>query len=196
MLKVGITGGIGSGKSTVAEVFRLLGIPVYFADEAAKNLMQDDENVRAAIKNLFGDEAYPDGKLDRRFISSYVFNNPAKLRELNAIVHPATIQAGKDWLGKQTTAYTLKEAAILFESGSNADLDKVIGVYSPEELRIQRVMKRDGVTMEKVKERMANQMNEDEKMALCDFVIKNDETELIIPQVIAIHKTLLKIAAD
>lgn len=191
MLKVGITGGIGSGKSTVCQVFHTLGIPVFNADHAARWLMENDPEMIAGIKQLFGAEAYTGQQLNRPFIASVVFNDRQKLEALNALTHPATIAYGKRWMETQTTAYAIKEAAIFFESGSNKEVDVMIGVYAPEEIRLQRAMQRDHVSMEKIKERMAKQMNEEEKMKLCDYVITNDESNAVIPQVLLLHEILL-----
>jgi dephospho-CoA kinase len=193
VLKVGLTGGIGSGKSTVAAIFEVIGIPVYYADAAAKRLMNENQTLKLQIIQLFGDEAYKNGQLDRAFIASRVFNDAGKLEELNKIVHPITISDAEKWMAEQKGHYAIKEAAIIFESGSNSSLDKVIGVFAPEDTRVKRVMERDNVTAENVKKRMSNQMNEDAKMQLCDYVIYNDETRFLIPQVIAIHQQLLEI---
>lgn len=192
MLLIGLTGGIGSGKTTVAKVFEVLGIPVYYADEQAKRIMNEDELVREKIKTLFGEESYEKGKLNRSYIASIVFKDAEKLRLLNSVVHPATIADGEQWMKMQTTPYAIKEAALIFESGSNKQLDYVIGVSSPGQLRMARVMARDSITDAEVKRRMQNQMPEEEKINLCDFVIVNDEQQLIIPQVLEIHGTLVQ----
>ena len=191
MLKIGITGGIGSGKSTVAKIFEVLGIPVYYADEAAKKLMNEDELLKAKLITAFSDEVYTAGKLNRGYLSSLVFKDAAKLRLLNSIVHPAVIAAADNWLQLQTTPYALKEAALLFESGAQEHLDKVIGVSAPKALRINRVMKRDNVTREEVIARMDKQVDENIKMKLCDFIIINNDQEMLIPQVVALHQQLL-----
>jgi dephospho-CoA kinase len=188
MLKIGLTGGIGSGKSTVAKVFETLGVPVYYADDAAKSLMNTDENLKAAIVQHFGAESYSNGQLNRKFIATIVFNNKEKLDLLNTLIHPATIKDAADWMAKQTAAYTIKEAALLFESGSAENLDYVIGVYAPQHIRIKRVMNRDGVSADEVKKRINRQINEEMKMKLCDFVIRNDDSELVLPQVMAMDK--------
>ena len=185
ILKVGITGGIGSGKTTIAKVFEVLGIPVYYADDEAKRLMKEK------IQYHFGKECYLDGKLNRKWLSNLVFNNDEKLSLLNRIVHPATILAAQVWMQQQTTPYALKEAALIFETGSQQQLDYVIGVFTPVPMRIQRVIQRDGLSREEVKNRMEKQMEETTKMRLCDFIITNDEQELVIPQVLAIHEILL-----
>lgn len=192
MLKVGITGGIGSGKTTVCQVFETLGIPVFYADAAAKYLMNNDPLLIKKITELFGESAYIDQQLDRSYISSKAFTNPELLKQLNAIVHPATINYGDKWMKKQTTQYVLKEAAIFFESGTYKQMDLIIGVYANKETRLQRVMQRSDMTKEEVEERMAQQMNEEEKMKRCDYVINNNDQDIIIPQVLQLHEELLK----
>jgi dephospho-CoA kinase len=188
MLRIGITGGIGSGKSTVSKIFEVLGVPVYYADDASKRLMNEDEELKEKLRSVFGEGVYVDGKLNRQYLSSIVFNDPLKLALLNSIVHPATIKDAEDWMLQQTAPYAIKEAALIFESGSQEHLDKVIGVYAPAAVRIHRVMQRDNVTKEEVLGRMSKQIDEDIKMRLCDYVIKNDEQELLIPQVIKLHE--------
>ncbi len=192
MLKIGLTGGIGSGKSTVAKVFETLGIPVYYADNAAKLLMNEDPILKANIISLFGDNAYQDGQLNRPHIASIVFNDPVKLEQLNSWVHPATIQAAESWMHQQNSPYAIKEAALIFESGAQEQLDFVIGVKAPLALRIQRTIQRDGITREEVLMRMQRQLEESMKMKLCDFIIVNDEQQLIIPQVLALHEKLIQ----
>lgn len=188
---VGITGGIGSGKSVVCRVFATLGIPVFSADDAARYLMEHDKKVQTAILELLGTGAYSDGKLNRMYVSEKVYGNKEKLQQLNAIVHPATIAFGKQWMAAQTAPYTIKEAAIFFESGSHAAMDVMIGVYAPKELRIKRAMERSALSREKVESIMAQQMDEDEKMKRCDHVITNDDLEPLIPQVLSLHETLI-----
>jgi dephospho-CoA kinase len=195
MLKIGITGGIGSGKSTVAKIFSLLGIPVYYADTMAKEIMQTDETLIRQIKAHFGDNIYDSHHvLDRAALSKIVFNDAGKLALLNSLVHPATMRHSDEWADKQTAPYILREAALLFESGSSQSLDKIIGVHAPQPLRINRVMKRDQVSRNEVFARMHKQIDETIKMKLCDYIIRNDEQEMVIPQVLALHKTLLQIA--
>jgi dephospho-CoA kinase len=194
MLRIGITGGIGSGKSTVAKVFEVLGVPVYYADDAGKRLMNTNKELQEKIINHFGAAAYPDNILNRKYLADIVFTSPGKLALLNSIVHPATIADAEQWMQNQTSPYAIKEAAIIFESGAQGFLDHVIGVYAPAALRIQRSMHRDNISREEVLTRMNKQIDETIKMRLCDFVITNDEQELVIPQVMALHQQLLSMA--
>lgn len=189
---IGLTGGIGSGKSTVAEVFATLGIPVFNADAVAKGLMNNDPILKLKLIELFGDNVFVNGQLDRNFLSKIVFSDPLQLERLNAVVHPITIQASKDWAAKQNTPYVIKEAALVFESGSGEGLAGVIGISAPLHLRIHRVMQRDNCTKQEVEKRMQNQISETVKMKLCDWVIVNDDQVLVVPQVVALHEKLLK----
>lgn len=191
MLQIGLTGGIGSGKSTVAEIFTVLGIPVFDADTQAKFIMETNEALASSIKHAFGAESFVKGKLNRSYLANAVFNDAEKLKQLNALVHPVTILEAKKWMQKQKAPYVIKEAALLFEAGSAANLNYVIGVSSPEETRIKRVMERDKASREQVLSRINRQMDEIEKMKLCDFVIKNNEEELLIPQVLQLHNKFL-----
>jgi dephospho-CoA kinase len=195
-LRIGLTGGIGSGKSTVARVFEVLGVPVYYADLAARELVNTDAGLRREIIDAFGEGSYINDKLNRAYIADIVFKDPAKLAILNQLTHPVTIRDANDWMEKQSSSYTIKEAALIFESGSSAHLDYIVGVYAPAPLRLLRIMRRDNTTKEKVLERMGRQIDEDIKMKLCDFVITNDEEHFLIPQVVKIHERLLAIAAE
>ena len=194
MIKVGLTGGIGSGKSTAARVFEVLGIPVYYADDAAKKLMNEDEDLKEKIQLQFGNEVYKNGKLDKKYLADIVFTSPEKLALLNALVHPATLKDADKWMEKNTTPYCIKEAALIFDSGAQQNLDYVIGVTAPSPLRILRTMNRDGITREEVIARMDKQMDDTIKMKLCDFIIKNDEQEMLLPQILQLHKKILKLA--
>jgi dephospho-CoA kinase len=193
MLKVGLTGGIGSGKSTVAKIFEVLGIPVYYADDRAKYLMNNDATLQQQLIKHFGEETYKNGTLNRAYISTLVFNNPAKLELLNSMVHPITIADAAAWMQLQHTTYCIKEAALIFESGAQQNLDIIIGVTAAKEVKIQRVMQRDNVDRETILARMDKQINDDIKMHLCNYVINNDEEQLLIPQVIKVHETILKL---
>lgn len=191
MFKIGLTGGIGSGKSAVANIFKVFGIPVFDADSEAKLIMEKDEQLVLSILKIFGKESYTGKTLNRKYIANIVFNDPEKLKQLNALVHPAAIQAAADWMSQQTAPYALKEAALLFESNSARYLDYVIGVFAPQNLRIKRVMERDNVSREQALARMNQQMDEEKKMKLCDFVVVNDEQQLVIPQVLELHEKFL-----
>ena len=185
---IGLTGGIGSGKTTVANLFASLGIPVFNADDAAKQLMQNSPIIKNQLIQQFGDKVYEQGQLNKSYLASIVFADPEKLAILNSIVHPVTIQAALDWAQQQTSPYVIKEAALIFESNASEGLDFVIGVTAPLALRIERVMKRDQCTQAEVEKRMQHQISDAIKMKLCDKVIVNDDVQLITPQVIAIHE--------
>lgn len=191
-LRIGLTGGIGSGKSMVAKIFTLLGIPVFNADRAAKEVMETDAGLRKAIIDKFGSEAYTGCHLNRKYLANIVFNDPRQLEALNSLVHPYTIAAAEKWAMEQNAPYTVKEAALFFEAGSAIGFDYMIGVYAPQYLRIKRVMDRDGITKEEVTARMQKQIQEEIKMRLCDFVILNDDQNLLIPQVLKLHEQFLK----
>jgi dephospho-CoA kinase len=193
MLKVGITGNIGSGKTTVSRIFEVLGIPVFYADIAAKNVMVKDEILITAIKKAFGDTSYfEDGSLNRKHIAGIVFNDEKELALLNSIVHPAVFRAFDSWVAQHRGApYVLKEAALLFESDSYKMCDKTIMVTAPLQMRIQRVAKRDGLSEADIINRENKQFSENKKVGLADFVIRNDNSELVIPQVMRLHKQFL-----
>jgi dephospho-CoA kinase len=191
MLKAGLTGGIGSGKSLVAEMFSILGIPVLNADATARFLTDTDAALKAAITVLFGEAIYQNGRLNRPFLASLVFNDKAQLQKLNNLVHPATVAYGQQWFKQQKDVpYVLKEAAIFFESGTYVEMDLMIGVSAPLELRLKRAMERDNITETEVRRRMDNQMDEAEKMKRCDYIIHNDGSQSVIQQVLKIHEAL------
>ena len=187
---IGLTGGIGSGKSVVAKVFATLGIPVFNADDEAKRIMQTSPEIKTKLIQQFGTDIYNEHGLDKEKLAAIVFNDPFQLQLLNAIVHPVTIQAAKDWAAKQTSPYVIKEAALIFESGAADGLLKVIGVTAPLSLRIHSVMQRDGITKDQVDTRMRNQISDTIKMRLCDYVIENNNQQMVIPQVIEIDKAI------
>ncbi len=191
MLVVGLTGGIGCGKTTVARIFSCLGIPVFNADKVAKMLMEQDERIVQAVTKTFGDQAYLNGVLNRAYISNIVFSNSYQLDLLNSIVHPVVIQAGAAWAAQQNSPYVIKEAALMFESGSVASTNFVIGVDAPLALRTLRVMRRDALSKQAVEARMQQQITASLKMKLCDAVIHNNEVSLLLPQVLQLHQQLL-----
>jgi len=190
---IGITGGIGSGKSTVCKVFEVLGARTYYADDRAKWLMVNDSSLIAGIKKLFGEEAYKNGNLDRTHIAKMAFENAALLQSLNELVHPAVAKDVNKWIeSNQDAKILLKEAALLFETGSYKELDQNVLVTAEEEVRIQRVLARDSHrTEEDVKNIIAKQMSDSEKMKLADFVIENDGSQSLIKQVMQIHQSIV-----
>lgn len=195
MTIVGLTGGIGSGKSTVAKFFEDLGIPVYVADVEAKRLMNSSKVIRRKLIGLFGEETYENGSLNRPYIASKIFNDKQLLEQMNAIVHPKVASDFKKWAKRQTSDYIIKEAAIIFEIGAEAQYDAIITVIAPEHERIQRVIKRDSTTAQKVKSIIKNQMPDEEKADRSDFVIINDTLQHARTQVLEIHKKLLSASA-
>jgi len=192
MYKVGITGGIGSGKSTVCGILEALGVPVYYADVEARRLMNEDEGLREDIRDLLGGQVYREGRLDTRMVAQRVFGDTTLLGELNKLVHPAVRRDFQSWIKSIDSApYVVEEAAILFESGSHAFLDLNVLVYAPLELRMSRVMNRDGVSREEVEKRMARQMDEEEKKKRADIVVLNDEKDMLLPRVVSLHHDIL-----
>lgn len=189
-LRIGLTGGIGSGKSTVAKVFEILSIPVFYADAVAKEIMNSDAGLRQQLTDAFGEQIYLNDVLNRACLASIVFNDAYQLERLNAIVHPATIAAAERWFAQQATPYVIKEAALLFESGSAGGLDYIIGVSAPQAVRIQRTMKRDGISREQVIKRIDKQIDDPIKMKLCDFVVVNNEQQMLLPQVLELNRML------
>ena len=186
MKKIGLTGGIGVGKTYVSKIFQKMGIPIFNADEQAKKCMVDDANLKAAVQLAFGENMYLKGVLQKEALAKIVFNNTEALAELNALVHPIVKQKFEDWCSLQSTSMVIKEAAILFESDAHLGLDSVVCVSAPENLRIERVQKRDGSSVEQIQSRMSKQMPQAEKEELADFLIVNDQVQLLLPQVLAI----------
>ncbi|WP_316842270.1 dephospho-CoA kinase [Pedobacter gandavensis] len=196
MLKIGITGGIGSGKTTVCRVFETLGIPVFYADTVAKQIMVMDPILVQGVKDTFGKESYTaEGLLNNKHIAGIVFNQLAELEKLNQLVHPAVFRAFDKWLAQVSpnVPYILKEAALLFESGSYQMCDRNVLVIAPIETRLQRVMERDGVTEEQVRARMDKQLSDEEKAKMADMLIHNNETDSLITQVMDLHRQFLNI---
>lgn len=191
MIKVGITGGIGTGKSIVSKIFNTFGIPTLDMDSLAKNLMNTETSLIESLKNHFGKDIYQDNKIDRKKLASIVFNDKKQLEALNKIVHPITIQYSIDWMNAQKSPYAIKEAAIMIESNSYKDLDFIIGIDAPLDLRIQRVIKRDVTNEEEVLARINKQMDNTEKMSYCDFVILNDDKLSLLEQSFHIHQKIL-----
>ena len=193
-LLVGITGGIGSGKSTVCKLFSLLGVPVYTADDRAKWLMNHDSPLKEKILAAFGSESYlSNGELNRAYLAASVFSNPEKVSALNALVHPAVRKDFMDWVSQQTAPYLIKEAALLFETGAAKELDCVINVSSPLRVRMARVLLRDPQrTEEQVNQIIDQQLPDEEKNERADFSIKNTDNKLLLPQVITLHEQLLR----
>jgi len=193
MKKIGITGGIGVGKSTASAVFKLLGIPVYDADTRAKWLMSNDEILVQSVKNTFGEEAYVNGILNNQYLASIVFSDPVKVETLNKLVHPRVGEDFKNWTAQQyNVPYVLKEAALLYEANSWKELDKIIVVTAPLELRINRVLKRDPHRdRQQVLDIIQRQMPEEEKISKADFCLYNNEETSLIQQIIDIHNQLI-----
>ncbi|MDQ8005159.1 MAG: dephospho-CoA kinase [Pedobacter sp.] len=194
MLKIGITGGIGSGKTTICKVFETLGIPIFYADTVAKQIMTTDQILMDGVRATFGEESYLEGNiLNNKHIANIVFNNEKELIKLNALVHPAVFRAFDEWDAKlpKHLPYSIKEAALLFESGSYEMCDKNILVTSPHALKIERVTKRDKVSEEQVLARMGKQFTDKQKLKLADYLIENNESKSIILQVLDLHQQFL-----
>jgi dephospho-CoA kinase len=192
MLKLGLTGGIGSGKTLVCQIIEKLSVPVYYADRAARELMNSDADLKESIRSMFGDQAYSKEGLDRQYVASSVFGDHDKLSRLNSLVHPAVRKDFFRWTEQhRESPYVVEEAAILFESGASVEMDQTVLVYAPEELRISRVMKRDGRSREDVLKRMEHQLSEEEKMKKADHILTNDGVQMLLPQVIELHNKIL-----
>jgi dephospho-CoA kinase len=192
MLKIGLTGGIGSGKSTVCTLFMTLGIPVFFSDEVAKTILNNNLQVKDELQELFGASIYDSyGMLNRKMLGAIVFAKPEALSKLNHIVHPLVRTAFLNWVEIQKSPYIIKEAAILIESGAYRDVDAIVSVYAPEPTRIRRVMAREGVALEAVEARIKRQMPEKEKLKHSDYILYNDGVQLLLPQVLKLHSSFL-----
>lgn len=196
MFNIGITGGIGSGKTTICKIFETLGVPVFYADTVAKSIMISDEILINEVKSAFGSRSYfEDGSLNNKHIASIVFNDAAQLARLNGMVHPAVFRAFDVWVAElpEHIPYTLKEAALLFESGSYKMNHKNILVIAPHQLKLNRVMKRDQATVAQVQSRMDKQLSDEQKLALADYTIYNDESHSLIAQVMDLHQQFLNL---
>lgn len=193
LLSIGITGGIGSGKSTVANIFSLLGVPLYNADNRAKWLMKNDNELINNISNYFGPDSYKDDQLNRQYLAEKVFKDENLVKKLNSFVHPAVAKDFAEWSSRYTTGYVLKEAALLFETGSYKELDSTILITSPRELKIKRIIDRDPQrSLEQIENIISRQMVVEEAKAKADYVIINDDSALLIPQVLELHSVLQK----
>ncbi len=190
-MKLGITGGIGSGKTSVCRVFNVLGIPFFSADPEAQLIMNQDKNIISGINKIAGKSLYPDGNLDRMELASLIFTNPDILKKVNSLVHPAVFEQFKRWTEAQNAPYVIMEAAILFESGASKLVDRVATVIAPIEERISRVTLRNKLTREQVMERIKNQLEDKERIKMSDYVINNSENEMIIPTILKIHEDIM-----
>ena len=190
-MKLGITGGIGSGKTSVCRVFGVLGIPVFSADPEAQIIMNTDRSVMDGINEIAGMNLYQDDKLNKAELASLIFHDPELLKRVNSLVHPVVFEHFREWAGIQTTPYVIMEAAILFESGASNLVDRVATVVAPVEERISRVILRNKLTREQVVDRIKNQIDDEERIRLSDYVINNSENEMIIPVILGIHEDIL-----
>ncbi|HBH83670.1 MAG: dephospho-CoA kinase [Bacteroidetes bacterium GWE2_41_25] len=191
-IKLGVTGGIGSGKTSVCRVFSVLGIPVFSADTVAREVMDIDTGIILRINTIVGKNLYSDGSLDRNELAKLIFNNKKLLEKVNSLVHPVVFSRFREWEKKQLTPYVIMEAAILFESGGSEVVDRIITVVAPIEERVGRVIHRSDLTREQVMERMRNQMSDSDRIKHSDYVIQNSENDMIIPSVLRIHEDILK----
>lgn len=191
-MKVGITGGIGSGKSSVCKVFGTFGIPVFEADEEARKITESDRRVKKRLCKIAGTDLYSSGTLDRKLLASLIFNDKSKLEEVNLLIHPLVFKVFDEWAGNQEAPYVIMEAAILFESGAHRLVDKTIVVTAPDDERLGRVSSRSGLTITEVSERMRNQDSQEELASRADYVIRNSDRDLVLPAILEIHEDILK----
>lgn len=190
-MKLGITGGIGSGKTSVCKVFNVLGIPVFSADPEAREIMDNDRIIKREINEIVGKNIYPGGQLNRMELASLIFNNRDLLEKVNSLVHPVVFEHFNCWAEKQTTPYVIMEAAILFESGASKLVDRIATIVAPVEERISRVTRRNKLNRDQVMERIKNQMTDEERIKMSDYVINNSENNMIIPVILRINEDLL-----
>ncbi|MBK8883125.1 MAG: dephospho-CoA kinase [Bacteroidales bacterium] len=191
-LKLGVTGGIGSGKTSVCKVFNVLGIPVFSADRIARDIMDSDEDIIKKINSVTGKDLYSNGFLDRMALAALIFNNSDMLHKVNSLVHPVVFDHFATWEKNQSAPYVIMEAAILFESGASKLVDRIATVVAPEEERVTRLTIRSKLSRQQVMDRMKNQMNDEERIKLSDYVIYNSENDMVIPAILEIHKDILK----
>lgn len=187
MLKIGITGGIGSGKTMVCRAFQALGVPVLYADEVGALLLAEDQELQQIIREAFGDSVWEDGAIDRKKLAARVFGQPEDLQRLESWIHPRVIRYTRSWFERQQAPYVIKEAALFFEAGTAKDMDWMVGIQAPLSLRLQRTQQRDGVPEEAVVRRMDQQMEEEEKLRRCDDILVNDGETALIPQILERH---------
>lgn len=188
--KLGVTGGIGSGKTSVCRVFSVLGVPVFSADRVARDIMETDESIRAGINAIAGKDLYVNGSLDRITLASIIFNDTELLEKVNALVHPAVFNSFTSWVENQSAPYVIMEAAILFESGASKLVDRIATIVAPEEERLSRVIRRSKLSRQQVIDRMRNQLDDKERTKLSDYIIYNSENDMIIPAVLKIHEEI------
>ncbi len=188
---IGITGGIGSGKSTICKVFQTLGIPVFNADDEAKNIYQTEPIALQQVKQVFGDNVFTAGELDKTKLAQTVFADAEKLSQLNTIIHPLVRKRFTQWLKNQTVPFVIREAAILIESGAYKDCDHIVLITAAEQTRINRVMKRNNISEVEIRRRIANQWTDEQRRPYCDFEINNDDNSLVLDKIYAVYKSLL-----
>jgi dephospho-CoA kinase len=192
--RLGVTGGIGSGKTTVCRIFRVLGVPVFVADAAAREVMNNDPGIRDRINSIAGKDLYSGGELDRMELARLIFNRPEMLKSVNAVVHPVVLQIFSKWADESDAPYVIMEAAVLFESKADSYVDRVVSISAPVEERIARVMGRNELSREQVIERIKNQLEDDEREEQSYYVINNADNEMIIPEILKIHEDMLRLA--
>jgi dephospho-CoA kinase len=192
-LKLGVTGGIGSGKTTVCKVFGVLGIPVFSADDEAKKIQDNNRDIQIKINLLVGKDLFSSGKLDRPELAKIIFNNKELLEKVNSLIHPEVFRSFGEWFNKQDSPYSIMEAAILFESGAFRLMDRIVTVVTPMEERIERLISGNRLSGEQIIERIKNQIDDESRVKQSDFVISNSENDMIIPAIIGIHEEMLKL---
>jgi len=192
-LKLGVTGGIGSGKTTVCKVFSVLGIPVFSADDEAKSIQESDRDIQLKINSFAGRDLFPEGKLDRTELARLIFSNKELLEKVNSVVHPAMFRSFGEWVKKQNTPYSIMDAAILFESGAFRLMDRIVTVVTPIDERIERLVRSKRLSREQINDRIKNQIDDESRITRSDFVIFNSENEMIIPAILGIHKEMIKL---